>query len=582
MKYILIILLLPAICFGQTKLVPVKKNGKYMAPLVFPLTSEVEIDSTNFWKPKPTIPPPPTDDTTKIDARNATYSTGWYNDFTRNSAGQVVNVGWYKNTIALSNVANTTATFRFQGSKIELWGEKKTGHGTGVITLRSGTTIVETKNVSFIGTTQLPALIYTNTAALTLGTVYTLELKVTSGYNLIDFFVVKDYTQVIGGTDPPVEPPIDPPTGNVINVYPTQDLGSILRTTRNATLVLAPGTYRLPFTSLDPSLNLQGAQGTTPAMIRILGTGVSDNPGNKPNTRATLELIGGTTSGQFIKGISIDGNGTANGGIFVDRDNVTLDIQVEKHVFYGTWINDSRNINAKLWLKDNSWCSANWASGELVLGGFVDNFNLDLEWYTTTSSRGYGLKILWQASSGSLSPNTLGNGKINLRAGGLSHSSNWAGGLSRNIGIELYGCKVTGTVEITGIIKNQISLHPQQSVNHIWIHDFVADTGDTYFIEAIASNVKVEDGVIYNTGMLGANFKDNEHVSNVWFDNVRFVSPNGSAISWGAVNLIGHKGVSNYRLTNCEIQVLRNFPLTKYYGSVGGVSIDGTNKITYL
>jgi hypothetical protein len=586
-------ILVAIVAAGQTKLIPVKKNGKYMAPLAFPLTEEVEIDSTNFWRPKPSVPVP-TDDTTRIDARNATYTGNWYNDFTKNTqTGAIINVGWYKNTIALSNVAGNTAAFRFKGTKVELWSERKpmdpsktaaNNHGTGVVTIRSGTTVVATAPITFIGPQQLPVMIYSS-AALPLGT-YTLELKVTAGYNLIDFFVVKDYTEVVGQVPPPVvDPPVvePPPTGSIINVASTADLSAIMRTTRGATLSLAPGTYRIPFTTLDPSLNIQGAAGTTPAMVRIVGTGVSANPASQANTRATLELIGGTTPGQFIRGVTIDGGNKANGGIFVDRDNVTLDVRVENHVFFGTWISDSKNIKAKLYLKDNSWCSTNWASGELVLGGFVDNADLAIEWYTTSSARGYGLKMLWQAASGANSPNTLGNVKINLLGGELNHLSNWANGLSRNIGIELYGCRVTGVVEITGVIKNQISLHPQQSVNYIWIHDFVADTKDTYFIEAIASNVKVENGVVYNTGILGANFKDNEHVSNVWFDNVRFVSPNGSAISWGAVNLIGHQGVSNYRLTRCEVEVLRGYPLTKYYSaSKTGVTVDGTNTIKYL
>jgi hypothetical protein len=586
MKYtfFLILWFIGLSCFGQ-ELKIYKQGGvwKYdqSGPITaYPIIGGTVTDTTAI--PDPPKPTTPTDDTTKIDGRNATFVGSWSNGNTTNSAGQIINIGWYKNTIAFSNVSGNTVSFKFQGTKVELWAEKKSSHGTGVVTVREGTTVKHTQSVSFIQpTTQLPALIYTS-PDLPLAT-YTIELKVTSGYNLLDFYVVRNYTQASGGIDPPIEPPVEPPTGNIINVSPSQDLGAIIRTTRNATLNLAPGTYRIPFTPLDPSLNIQAATGTTPPMVRIVGTSSSPNPGSQPNTRATFELIGGSTSGQFIKGVTIDGNNVSNGGIYVDRDNVSMDIRVENHIFYGTWINDSKNIKAKLYLKDNSWCSTNWASGELVLGGYVDNTDLQIEWYTTSSARGYGLKILWQGATGAVSPNTLGNVKINMLGGELSHSSNWANGLSRNIGIELYGCKVVGVVEITGVIKNQISLHPQQSVNRIWIHDFVADTKDTYFIEAIASNTKVEGGVIYNTGILGANFKDNEHISNVWFDKVRFVSPNGSAYSWGAVNLIGHKGVSNYKLTNCEIEVLKGYPLTKYYSAdKTGVIIDGTNVIKYL
>lgn len=570
LKYlILLFCLLSAIANAQTKIVPVKKNGQYVAPMYNPVTgavSDVLVDSVNFWKPPVVVPP--TDDTTKIDGRNGTFVGSW---------SHAVNTaeGWYKNTLSFSNVAGNTATYRFQGTKLELWGERKTSHGTGTVTIKLGTTVIDTKSVTFVGATLIPALIYTS-PNLTPNTNYTIELRVTSGWNLIDFLTIWNYQESTVGPDP--EPPIPPDPGNLINVSPGQDVYNIIRTASNCTLNFLPGRYNLQYVTVPPTVNLQAQTAWT---ATIVGTSVSSSV---TTTEAVLKLTG-SSSGQFIKGLIIDGNNKSNGGIWVtNRDNVTLDVRVINHKFFGIWLSDTQNGVVNAYLKDNSYCNTSWASGEIVLGGYVNNYELNLDWYTTTASRGYGLKILWQnGSNAALSANNLGNVKINLLGGELNHYSNWNNGQSRNIGVELFGCKITGDVTITGTIKNQISLHPQQSVKQIRIHDFVADTKDTYFIESIASNTKVEDGVIYNTGMMGANFQNNEHISNVWFDNVRFVQPNGLAMSYGAVHLIGHKGVSNYRLTNCYVEVLRGFPLVKYYGSpASGVTIDGTNTIKQL
>src|SRR5688500_9573711 len=118
--------LVAAVAVSQTKLTPVKKNGKYIAPVVFPLTSEVEIDSTNFWRPA-NVTPVPVDDTTRIDGRNGTFVGAWTHAA---AAGN----GWSANTLSFSSTDGTTATYRFQGTKVELWGEKKSGHGRGTVT----------------------------------------------------------------------------------------------------------------------------------------------------------------------------------------------------------------------------------------------------------------------------------------------------------------------------------------------------------------------------------------------------------------------------------------------------------------
>lgn len=561
MKILLILLLLPVLCFGQTKLVPVKKNGKYMAPLVFPLTSEVEIDSTNFWKPKPTIPPT-NDDTTKIDARNATYSTGWYNDFTRNSAGQVVNVGWYKNTIALSNVANTTATFRFQGSKIELWGEKKTSHGTGVITLRRGTTIVETKNVSFIGPTQLPSLIYTNTASLTLGTVYTLELKVTSGYNLIDFFVVKDYTQVIGGTDPPVEPPVEPPIGDYINVTPNQDYRNIINTA-SKNVRLSPGTYTGPF-NLPAGRSMECDNAT---LINSI-TGYENSAAANKVAILNLNSSSKTNGAQTIRGCIIDGRDLSYAGIMSsNRDNVVIErCTIKNNNFTGVWLTNSSGAKVTNNIFDNTgWADERYITGALMINNISDALIEANTFRSNKNSKGSGIE-----SNSLVSNSTLTRIKILNNKFELSKHNPWNNGASQNFAIELHNTYTRGIEIAYNNLQNEISFasHKPGDGSKNWIHHNTGNlSGNLFFVETVADDFLIENNTPNGSAMFIVNYQPN----GVWKNWVvrNNTHTNGAPPSWGAGVLIGPNGVQNVLLEN---NVLPN-PVIKYMGTTGGVTI---------
>jgi hypothetical protein len=565
-KTVLLIIgvLVAAVAVSQTKLTPVKKNGKYIAPIVFPLTSEVEIDSTNFWKPKPTTP---TDDTTKIDARNATYAGAWYNDFTRNSSGQIANVGWYKNTIALSNTAGNTASFRFQGTKVELWGERKTTHGTGVVTLRSGTTIVETKNVTFIGPTQLPSLIYTNTAALQLGTVYTLELKVTTGYNLLDFFVVKDYTQVLGGTDPPVEPPVP---SNRINVSPNQNVKGIIETASNTEIFFLPGNYNLAYTKLPPTVSLNSAAGTS----NITGTQRSSTQ----DSQGIFMINGGTD--QYIKNLNIYGNRVSGSGIVVQNaTRFTIEhVNVKLCTFTGIWAMNCTDFKLKDFSIDNSsWSSVGWCSGELSMGGKMIRPVIGPgKIHNNENIRGYGIKALW-GSGEWVDPTFVG---LEVQ---VSPTSLWNNGQSLNISFEIHNTWITGLMESYDCIwHNQLSmaLHTENT-GTLYFHESVINThGGTYAFENVCNNLFGEDLSIWETQMLSANFKDNMVTKNTRFNRVNFRTPAGPP-GWGGINYIGEKGTQNYNITNSLIE-MRAGEMTRYRGVRGGVSVDASNTVKVI
>src|SRR5688572_15926996 len=75
----------------------------------------LEIEKPGVYVPTGPVgpPPPPLDDTTKIDGELATYPSSW-------THGPNAPAGWYRKTIAYGNAEGSTVTYKFYGTKIEL------------------------------------------------------------------------------------------------------------------------------------------------------------------------------------------------------------------------------------------------------------------------------------------------------------------------------------------------------------------------------------------------------------------------------------------------------------------------------
>lgn len=191
---ILFLLLMGGLAFGQTPAVGNHKLGFMRSDQLFTFTlSDVtKIDTVGFEqfivpegiKPgerykvrfeKIEMSVPVIE---KIDGEAATFSANW------SIHGTTTATGWHAGTIAYSNVVGSTATYTFNGTKIELFGEKTSTHGTGTVTLDGVTTQVSFKSTA----KELPALIYSS-PTLSPGS-HTLKLTVGNGYNLIDYFSI--------------------------------------------------------------------------------------------------------------------------------------------------------------------------------------------------------------------------------------------------------------------------------------------------------------------------------------------------------------------------------------------------------
>jgi hypothetical protein len=113
----------------------------------------------------------------KIDGELATFSAGW--------ARSLNNPGWYQNSIAYSNVAGSTVSYTFTGTKVELFAERLASHGVGNISIDNGTATQVSFKVAPFG---LPVKIW-ESAVLPNGS-HTIKLTCVSGYVLLDYFQI--------------------------------------------------------------------------------------------------------------------------------------------------------------------------------------------------------------------------------------------------------------------------------------------------------------------------------------------------------------------------------------------------------
>jgi hypothetical protein len=150
----------------------------------------------------------------------------------------------------------------------------------------------------------------------------------------------------------------------------------------------------------------------------------------------------------------------------------------------------------------------------------------------------------------------------------------WNGGQSKNIGLEIEGTRIVGTVEIfNSHFGNQVSLaigSPDQG--KVIVSDCVFDTkGDTYALETILDNLEFRNSTIRNTQMITANFQRQPSRWKNWLiKDIKFEQPAGVP-SWGGLFLIGHSGVQNVVIQNVTHPPVHT--VVRYMDVQGGVTI---------
>jgi hypothetical protein len=125
-----------------------------------------------------TVPTDTATVTIKVDAEAMTFSSDW------NRHGSTADTTWYQKTIAYSYVPTSSAKYSFNGKRVEVWGERKSTQGTGVIIVDDVSHNVSWKTEPY----GLPVLIFAKD--LSVGN-HEIEVKPVEGNVLIDFLRIK-------------------------------------------------------------------------------------------------------------------------------------------------------------------------------------------------------------------------------------------------------------------------------------------------------------------------------------------------------------------------------------------------------
>jgi hypothetical protein len=356
------------------------------------------------------------------------------------------------------------------------------------------------------------------------------------------------------------EPPVD---GKTIVVSPSSDVKRVIETAQAGTTVkFNAGKYYLKAIHVPVKVNVDLGNAEV----------VATEPGGFNQVQAVFWFKSASkiNGDQWIRGGTILGNNIAAGGIIIDgRDNIQIsDTKFRDFNFFGLWLLNSSNGEARdLEFFNTSGATNSWASGEL---SFFNLSSWDIHHIKVSSNspnKGYGLKAMYNKG-------TLINVRFYNITTDMSHQSVWNGGQSKNIGLEIEGTRIVGTVEIfNSHFGNQVSLaigSPDQG--KVIVRDCVFDTkGDTYALETILDNLEFRNSTIRNTQMITANFQRQPSRWKNWLiKDIKFEQPAGVP-SWGGLFLIGHSGVQNVVIQNVTHPPVHT--VVRYMDVQGGVTL---------
>lgn len=505
------------------------------------------------------IPPVVYTNIDNIDTK-IVYSGTWVN-------GPTTATGFYpsppNSTIAYSNLAGNTSTLIFTGTSIEVFCEKKVGHGSGAFQVDNQLPVTIPLGVAGpVGSTSVYKV-----ENLPQGQ-HTFKLTVVGSGN-----VVFDYVKIDGQA-------VIPPVSEYIFLTPGVSAKLAIESASSGTkFQLGNGVY--PETTINVPVGVS-------IYPPVSGTAYFEAVHAAPVDAATRDVAifqlksGSRVNGnQTISGFTVRGKFTATGGIIVDnRDNVIIDkVIVNDCNFSGVWIRNSTGSTlSNSEITNSSWASTGWVSGEVNVGGVLIGVEIHHNKISNNkiganglSSKGYGIKALYKDGTY--------NCKIYSNIITLPPTSLWNNGQSPNISIEFNQATPDGIEIYDNEVNNMISMacyKPTKS-GRIWLHNnrYNLQPGSTAHVEAVCSNLTVENEIMRGAPMIAANFQPNGKWNDQVFNNIDFVSNNANP-SWGGTFLIGPDGVTNVVYKNSKI-TKGNYTLVKYMGVTGGVSDGGGN-----
>ena len=435
---------------------------------------------------------------------------GTWNDFT--AAGHYDGDGTY------SAIAGDSIIFRFNGTKAELYFEEKSTLGKANISLDGGA-YTEIDLYDAVNTQQV--LKYT-TGTISQA-VHTLVIKVlhTKHASSTNYYVVYDYVKVFS----PLPVPIPPEPESIAWHVETTGSDSDPCTLAEPCLTL---DYVVDNIAQDGDTILVGTgtfveiDNITPGHgVSIIGSGVNQTtikldaslnhtfvPFDYAQEEYAFQYISGAGN-SVLSDLTIEGNArAAHGGIYVENsDTLTiLRVSIENFGFTGIYfrniedctLKDSQISNSSLSL--SSFSSAGLMSGTSE-GLTIDNVVLDEK--TVGSVRGYNVKAFGPSPTQPVIEDLILRDVVTS----TSTTSNFGGGGTANIGIELHNVLLTNALieggsstETMSIVRPDGQTDPATHALTIDGHRFNPVGG--YCLELTMHNVEIKNSY-FNGGKFG-------------------------------------------------------------------------------
>lgn len=385
--------------------------------------------------------------------------------------------GWYLGTLDYTGTTNATAEITFNGTRVQLYTEKKDTHGIFEVSLDG--TVVDTVDL-YSATPLLQQLVFDsgdaddpdNEEDLTQD-VHTLTLRCTGTKNASSsaVYMLVDYVKIENPVDVPDEETPDPPAAGTKFVATTGSNGgsndcetvgspcatityALTQATSGDVISIAAGTYtETSYLVVATGISIIGAgvDVTTVKVNSSLNWNVDCGGANQ--TKAIFQYTASGSTAQILSDLTVEGNGKlVHGGFTIGsaRHNVTVeDVKITNMDYFGAYVTGNGHTFKNVQIINSAEAASCFSTGNLMIGGTEDFMcdNVDI----SDNSGGYGVKS-WGGNV-IIESHTFKNSEIRV----LPNSPYGGGGIP-NIAYEFAECRPRNCLFQNNFTDNCVSL----------------------------------------------------------------------------------------------------------------------------
>jgi hypothetical protein len=425
--------------------------------------------------PPPIIPP----DIPFVIVDNATRGTQgyqWNYVSTWATPGTGIS-GWYNETLDYTGTTNSYAEITFNGTRVQLYTEKKNTHGIFEISIDG--TVVDTVDL-YSSTQLLQELVFDsgdaddpdNEEDLTQD-VHTLKLRCTGTKNgsSSNYYLLVDYVKIENPLDVPDSGTPDPPAAATHFVKTTGSNGgsnncetegspcltiayALTQMASGEVLSVGPGTFtETSYLVVGTGISILGS-GVDITTVKVTsGLNWNVTAGAVDQTKCIFQYTAAGSTAQSLEDLSIEGNGKlVHGGVYIDgdRNNVSVtDVKISNFDYFGAFVSGDNHVFTNVQLINSAEAHTSFSTGNLMISDSDDLIfdNVDI----SDNVEGYGVKA-WSAGA-------IIDGMIYKNSEfRVITTSPYGGGTIANIAFELHNCKPRNCIFENNYTDNNVSI----------------------------------------------------------------------------------------------------------------------------